>query len=140
MTRLLAITFSLALMSLAACGDDDENAADRVGVGAMCTIMSDCLQPDPPCDGGVGCFPQQCLTQFTGGYCGIQNCTGNVDCPEGSACVHHDDGINYCFRRCNDKAECNVNRDSSNESNCSSSVTFVEATSGKACVPPSSGP
>lgn len=130
----------LLLTLLLGCGDDDPTDADRVGVGAMCAVMDDCLQPDPPCDAGPGCFPQQCLTQFAGGYCGIEACTSNAECPDGSACVAHDDGHNYCFRRCTDKAECNVNRDADHESNCSSNVTFVEPTSGKACVPPSSGP
>ena len=141
-TRILSIALLLGFASLVGCGDDDEgNDADRAGVGAMCQVMDDCQQPDPPCDGGPGCFPQQCLTQFTGGYCGIQNCTSNAECPDGSACVAHDDGNNYCFRLCNDKPECNLHRDAANESNCSSSVDFVDPTTqGKACVPPSSGP
>jgi hypothetical protein len=52
----------------------------------------------------------------------------------------HTDGMNYCFRNCIDKAECNANRDPANEANCSSNVTFVEPAKNqglKACVPPS---
>lgn len=141
-SRILSSLVLLALTLVLGCADDDGgNAADRAGVGAICRTMDDCLQPEPPCDGGPGCFVQQCLTQFTGGYCGIQNCTDNADCPDGSACVAHDDGQQYCFRLCNDKSECNRNRDPASESNCSSSVDFVDATTeGKACVPPSSGP
>ena len=53
--------------------------------------------------------------------------------------IQHDDGMNYCFRTCVDKPDCNENRDAENESNCSSSVTFVDGANGrKACVPPSS--
>jgi hypothetical protein len=86
--------------------------------------------------------PQRCLTQFKGGYCGLQNCTSHAACPEGSACVVHEDGDRYCFRSCIDKAECNVNRTPDNESNCSSSVTYVDGDKslGKACVPPSGNP
>jgi hypothetical protein len=65
-------------------------------------------------------------------------CTHDADCPDKSACIMHTDGINYCFRTCVDKPDCNANRDVDNESNCSSSVTFVDGTMGrKACVPPS---
>jgi len=85
----------------------------------------------------------ECLTQFTGGYCGLEGCEGDADCPEGSACVTHDDGggdANYCFRLCQDKSECNRNRDEENEANCSANITFVdEPQDRKACVPPSSG-
>jgi hypothetical protein len=130
------------IVAVGACGDDGGGVpADTIGVGAQCMASTECLQPDPPCDSGVDCYHQVCLTQFTGGYCGIANCTGNADCPEGSVCVAHDDNVNYCFRRCTDKGQCNVNRDADNESNCSSNVVFVTpGTAGKACVPPSSGP
>ena len=118
-----------------ACGDDDTEA-DRLGVGAQCMTMDDCFQDpdgDPP-------IVQECLPQFKGGYCGLMNCTHDIDCPEPSACIAHEDGTNYCFRICIDKPECNVNRDLENESNCSSSATFVDGTMGrKACIPPSAG-
>lgn len=132
----------LGLFVLLGCDSGDGGSgvpADQLGVGAQCTSSDQCLQPDPPCDAAVtGCFVQACLTQFKGGYCGIAECTSNAMCPEGSACVAHDDGHNYCFRLCDTKSDCNVNRDAANESNCSSSITFVEAaTTGKACVPPS---
>src|SRR5688572_22016216 len=113
----------------AACGDDDTEA-DRLGVGAQCTSTDQCDEETM----------QVCLPQFAGGYCGIQNCVHDEDCPDPSACIAHEDGVNYCFRTCIDKPECNVNRDLENESNCSSSVVFVDGTMGrKACVPPSSG-
>jgi hypothetical protein len=119
---------ALVALVAAGCGDD---AADRLGVGAECTIDDDCYQGD---------IEQQCLTQFKGGYCGVLNCVNDADCPGSSGCVAHDDGVNYCFRVCIDKAECNRNRSVDNEANCSSSVSFVEGAQGrKACVPPSSG-
>jgi len=115
------------LFLAASCGGDD---ADDLGVGAECTSADEC---DEETD-------QICLTNFAGGYCGIQACVDDADCPDSSGCVTHDDGTNYCFRVCQDKAECNANRSVDNESNCSSSVTFVEGAQGrKACVPPSSG-
>jgi len=111
---------------MTSCGDDTE--ADRLGVGAECTS-------NDQCDVDTN---QSCLA-FKGGYCGIRGCVHDSDCPQPSACVAHTDGMNYCFRTCADKPECNVNRTVDNEANCSSSVTFVDGTQGrKACVPPSS--
>lgn len=127
----------LAMLALTACGDDSGGTpADQLGVGAECTKNADCLQSHR--DGGLS---EECLTQFKGGYCGIENCTGNDDCPAGSACVAHDDGKNYCFRLCADKPECNRYRSPDVEANCSSNVEYVDGskTTGKACVPPSSG-
>ena len=114
---LIAIGFGFA------CGSD----ADDLGVGAQCT-------GDNQCDADT---MQKCLN-FKGGYCGIMGCMHDVDCPDLSACIAHTDGMNYCFRVCVDKPDCNANRDVENEANCSSSVTFVDGTMGrKACVPPS---
>jgi hypothetical protein len=125
----------LALLCAAACGDDDSgNDADRLGVGAECTRNDDCYQS--PRDGGIS---QTCLP-FKGGYCGVRDCSVHEDCPQGSACVTHEDSRNYCFRLCADKPECNVNRTVDNEANCSSNIVYVDddKTLGKACVPPSS--
>lgn len=111
------------------CGDDStETEADRLGVGAACSANADCQEA------------QSCLTEFKGGYCGLADCVSDKDCPEPSACVTHDDGKNYCFRTCGTKDDCNANRSSDNEANCSSSVTFTEADANKqtkACIPPS---
>jgi hypothetical protein len=115
------------------CGDDDDaTESDRIGVGAQCQSNDDCLRQG---DGGINLA---CLTQFKGGYCGLEDCAGDEDCPERSACVAHDDGSNYCFRICVDKPECNFNRESDDESNCSANIDFVDNNPGnKACVPPS---
>jgi hypothetical protein len=114
----------VALLFAGACGSN----ADDLGVGAQCTSNDQC-DPDTH---------QVCLN-FKGGYCGIMNCAHDTDCPELAKCVMHTDGMNYCFRTCLDKAECNANRDAANEANCSSSVTFVDNNQNiKACVPPSS--
>ncbi len=123
MLRLASVALFATLPSLAACGSD----ADDLGVGAQCTMNDDCNQDD----GAQTCLP------FKGGYCGLMGCTADADCPENSACVKHIDNVNYCFRICSDKAQCNENRDADFESNCSSSIDFVEATGIKACVPPS---
>ncbi len=118
------------------CGSSSETEADRVGVGAECTESQECESDDED-------VTLECLTQFAGGYCGLADCEGDADCPEGSACVRHDDGdgaANYCFRLCADKPECNRRRSPDNESNCSSNVEFVDGKhERKACVPPSSG-
>ena len=135
---LRALVFGLSLVVLGGwgCGgDDDGPEADRLGIGAQCVNSTECLAGEGDAPG------QECLTQFKGGYCGLSGCTGDVDCPDLSACVtHDDDGLNYCFRVCLDKPECNANRDLENEANCSGSATFVDGTLGrKACIPPSSG-
>ncbi len=116
------------------CGSGGGSEADDVGVGAECADSDDCPSPDTD----IGDL--ECLTQFAGGYCGLEGCEVNEDCPEGSACVIHDDGNNYCFLECFDKEECNLNRSADTESNCSSNIVYADAeTEGKACVPPSSG-
>ena len=119
MKNVLVILGCIAVF--AGCGDD----ADSIGIAGECTATSECA------DGLT------CLTGFKGGYCGTQGCTADADCPTGSACVTQG-STNYCFRTCTDKADCNANRTTDNEANCSSNVTFVEATNIKACVPPSS--
>ncbi len=122
------IACALACCVLPSCGDDSGTEADRLGVGAQCNVDDDCNQSEK--------LVQSCLS-FKGGYCGVEGCKSDADCPEQSACVTHDDGVNYCFRVCRDKPECNVNRDADLESNCSSSVDFVDSSrTDKACVPP----
>jgi hypothetical protein len=133
MTSTARFAILLSLILGTACGDDDGagTQADRLGVGAECTSDDDCLQSEQ--DGGIS---QSCLTQFKGGYCGLEDCEADIDCPQGSACVAHE-GNNYCFRICANKPECNLNRSLENEANCSSSIDWVEDGAGKACVPPS---
>ncbi|HEX5058101.1 MAG TPA: hypothetical protein VFV99_02020 [Kofleriaceae bacterium] len=122
MVRLFGVALVAMTLSFA-CSDN----ADDLGVGAQCT-------GNDQCDADTH---QVCL-QFKGGYCGLMGCVHDTDCPPDSACIMHTDGINYCFRTCVDKPDCNANRDVDNEANCSSSVTFVDGTMGrKACVPPS---
>lgn len=128
--------------AVAGCGNDDGTEADRIGVGAECTVNPG---GDPPSTCPVVQKDEmdiqlKCLTQFKGGYCGLEDCMGDADCPDGSACIAHTDGQKYCFRVCQDKPECNRNRSADNESNCSANIDFVdERNERKACVPPSSG-
>lgn len=133
----LALGGCAVMNTLAGCGDDDDGtAADRVGIAAECTADAEC----PEVRRGDETLQLTCLRAFKGGYCGIADCQQNDDCPEGSACVAHDDGNSYCFRLCVEKVECNRNRSLENEANCSASIDFTEAnTNSKACVPPSSG-
>jgi hypothetical protein len=118
----------LSLVMLGACGGGGSEA-NQHGVGAECTKNADCTQKG-----------QICLLNFKGGYCGVSGCTHDTDCFAGSACVTEDDGVNYCFLICNDKPECNDHRTLDNESNCVSSLPFVDmAMSRKVCRPPLSG-
>lgn len=130
MTRTNWLAVAFALLGLAGCGDDDDSEAERRGVGAECAVNDDCEEEG-----------QECLTDFTGGYCGVADCTADADCPEGSACVTEDDGLgNFCFLVCLDKPECNDHRSVENESNCVSSLTFVDGADGrKVCRPPHGG-
>jgi hypothetical protein len=122
---LLALAGLSVLLFTVHCGGEFSEA-DRLGVGAECSTVDDCSEA---ADG--------CLTIFKGGYCGVAGCVTNADCPEGSGCVTHDDDVNYCFLVCDAKAECNTNRASENEANCSGSITWADIDLGKACVPPS---
>jgi hypothetical protein len=127
----VALVFS-ASVGAVACGDDDDgeglSAAQRHGVGAACSADSDCFVGDDQ----LRCLP------FKGGYCGLEGCQSADDCPSGSDCVAHDDGKNYCFLLCGEKAACNYTRPVEIEANCSSNITFAAADKGsKACVPPS---
>ncbi len=124
--KLDILAFAMLCLTLTwGCGEN----ADSLGVGAECTVADDCRQDE---------VAQDCLTQFKGGYCGIVDCASDEDCPRDAGCIAHEDGSNYCFRVCIDKAECNENRGVDNEANCSSNVTFVDGAMGrKACVPPS---
>ena len=132
----LGVSLLGSLYVTAGCGDDDGTAADRIGIAAECSADDDC----PETRRGDQTLQLTCLREFRGGYCGIADCQKHDDCPEGSACVNHTDGKHYCFRLCTDKTECNRNRTPANEANCSSNISFTEATpSKKACVPPSSG-
>lgn len=136
------LNYRLALLYLAtslipACGGSDGTEADKLGVAASCTATSDCAMVNID-DTTV---QLSCLEQFKGGYCAIEGCTNNLDCPDGSICVTHEDQKNYCFRSCTDKSECNQNRPPESEANCSSSFDYATASddvSGvKACIPPS---
>jgi len=126
--RGMAWTGSLLGILLVA-GGCGGNEAVRRGVGAECNATLPCQE-----------MGQSCLA-FKGGYCGVQGCTSDTDCPQGSACVTHTDAMNYCFLVCSTKEQCNVSRTVDNESNCSSSTTFVDGAQGrKACIPPSASP
>lgn len=125
--------FGFGLALCVGCSSEEGTEADRIGVGAECAEDLECESADEE-------IVLECLTQFKGGYCGLEGCMGDADCPEGSACVTHTDGINYCFRLCVDKPDCNLNRSLDNEANCVGSIDFVDPRNErKACEPPSSG-
>lgn len=131
----LPLAAALLALVLSACGGTD---ADAIGVASTCGESRDC--PHVTINGAE--VQLQCIRDFAGGYCSIEGCFDALDCPIGSTCVEHTDGSNYCFRDCLDKGECNANRPSDLEANCSSNFDF--ATPGddqgqKACIPPSSG-
>lgn len=122
----------MSVVMVLACGcGDDATEADRLGVGAACTASATCETVDE--------IELECLTQFTGGYCGLEGCEADADCPEGSACVI-EGGDTFCYRLCLDKPECNLNRPADVEANCVGSIDFVEPRNDrKACEPPSAG-
>jgi hypothetical protein len=120
----------LCVLLVVACGcGSGQNEANRRGVGAECAVSSDCTEKG-----------QVCLTEFKGGYCGLSGCMHDTDCPQGSACVTSDNQLNYCFLVCANKTDCNLHRSAVDESDCTSSLTFVDGTMNrKVCRPPNSG-
>jgi len=123
MRRLLFTLFVVAC----GCGSG-QNAANQRGVGAECGMNTDCQTG------------QACLSEFKGGYCGLAGCQHDTDCPQGSACVTDANQVNYCFLTCAQKTDCNLHRSAIDESDCTSSLTFVDgAMSRKVCRPPDSG-
>src|SRR5262245_11493128 len=131
MKNVTRIGFALCLVG---CGGDEEGGseAQRRGVGSECASDQASCNADPPSCTAPTCTEegQECLTLFGGGYCGVQGCQGDADCPAGSACVTDPNdfaGINYCFLICLDKPECNLTRSATNESSCTSSLTFIDA-------------
>ena len=127
-TATLMLGIALLLAGGLTCGDGNE--ADRLGIASECTQDRDCPKVDD--------LQLTCLTIFKGGYCGLQGCVQDSDCPAASACIAVG-GVNYCFRECADKPECNRNRTVDNEANCVSSVVHVGVSTAKVCVPPSGG-
>lgn len=128
MTRAILIALTASVLYVSGCSDDDDDGgteAMRLGVGAACESNADCAETAPEC------------LPFKGGYCGLADCEDDGDCPSGSKCVAHDDGVNYCFLVCVDKSNCNRHRPLESEANCSANVTFIENDTVKACVPPS---
>ncbi len=127
MPKTMAVLCPLVIAVLTlGCGDGGTEAQRR-GVGAACDDTHECTETG-----------QACLTQFKGGYCGVAGCTTDATCPPGSACVTHDDGMNYCFLVCNVKADCNRSRAVDVEANCSSTAVVVEEPNDrKICSPPS---
>jgi hypothetical protein len=127
--NVLAVSVALlsvgAVWFVGACG----TPADQFKIGGECTANGT--------DAGT-CENQDltCLTEFAGGYCGAKGCLADADCPQGSICVTSN-SVNYCFRVCLDKPECNLNRTVTNESNCSSNIERVDGGNTKACIPPS---
>ena len=122
------------------CGSgEDGTEADQIGVASSCDETEDCptFGRDLEDDGGSEEVQLECLQNFRGGYCGIEGCMSDEDCPSGARCVAHTDGMNYCFRVCSSKGECNLNRGPDDAANCSANVVFVGPEQGKACVPPS---
>ena len=94
------------------------------GVGAACGSDADC---DPNLT---------CLGHVDGGYCGVDDCSSNADCPVDSLCVT-DGKVNYCARTCAANPDCSFCRDPSVAAACVSDAEFVEAgTSGTVCVVP----
>jgi hypothetical protein len=118
----------IALLLASGFSCSDESESDRMGIASVCTQDKDCEK--------VGDVQLTCLTAFKGGYCGLAGCAQDSDCPTGAACIA-EAGVNYCFRECIDKPECNLHRTVDAEANCVGSAVHVGVSSAKVCVPPS---
>jgi hypothetical protein len=139
LSNLAAVLSKCCVVCIVASGCGGEQEADRIGVASPCEKDSDC--PESDIDGEL--VQLSCLSQFDAGYCAIEDCDQEADCPSGATCVAHDDGTNYCFRECRDKSECNANRPADSEANCSANFDYADPDDDrggqKACIPPSSG-
>jgi len=122
-----------------ACGSDGEPVATERGVGDGCLVTADCRNDEGVQEDTTEPLALlECLTEFKGGYCGLKGCRAHAECPEGSLCVIGDNGSNYCFLVCQEKADCNLHRPADIEANCSSNVELVDGAKNlKTCVPPS---
>jgi hypothetical protein len=124
-TTMILLGAAVVLVGGLSCSDGSQS--DRLGIASECTKDADC----PKIDG----FQLTCLTTFKGGYCGLQGCMQDGDCPMGAACIVEGGGY-YCFRECSEKPECNAKRSTANEANCVG-ATHVGVSQSKVCVPPS---
>lgn len=132
----LVVSLLASVLALACSADDERSEVDRLELGASCQVDQHCAaRAGDAADG----YDLRCFGSFADGHCGLSRCSGE-DCPDGSACISHDDGQNYCFRLCDEDSECNLHRSSdAAEARCSSSVSFLGATDRSdqsACVPP----
>lgn len=140
MSRLVVARFAIPLLAgllASACNaDDDRSEAERVGLGGGCQVDANCTQRAG--DAAEG-YDLTCFVDFDGGLCGIDQCDSGADCPEGSACVLHDNGQNHCFRLCSSDDECNVNRNADVPASCTTNAQFLqnEGVEGDSvCIPP----
>jgi len=110
--------------------------ADDAGIGELCETNDDCPKSTV--------FGQKvqliCLTNFSGGYCAIADCTTGLQCPSGSICIAHD-SKNVCLRSCESDDDCNANR-ANHEARCTPDFQYAHESAGPegfaACLPPSS--
>ena len=87
------------------------------------------------CSGDADCATGlSCATGFQGGYCTVQGCTINTDCPANSVCVARD-GVNYCMRSCTADNDCGFCRPLGMRLTCTADVTDVMGMTGGACAP-----
>jgi hypothetical protein len=127
-TNRVILLFVAMLLSVGTVSCGGGNQSDKVGIASECAADDDCPKVDS--------VQLTCLTIFKGGYCGLRGCLADADCPVGAACIN-EGGVNYCFRECIDKPECNVRRSTANEANCVGSAVHVGVSTAKVCVPPS---
>ena len=63
---------AIIILIIAACSDDKPNTAvDKIGIGGECVESADCITDT-----------LTCLVEFKNGYCGLQGCAKNEECPE----------------------------------------------------------
>lgn len=135
----LVLALAVVASSLGlACSDDDPTPteAEQLELGAHCMNDAQC---DLRAEGVDSEFRPICLDGFEGGSCGLLRCGMHDECPEGSACIGHDDGFNYCFALCDETADCNRHRADDVAAVCMEGMRSIGPDLGTVCVPPMSG-
>jgi hypothetical protein len=79
-----------------------EHSSNFVDIDVRATVGSRCSSPED-CESGMVCLSGQ---GFVGGYCAVAGCTGEQECPPGSACVSEQSQGGLCLQRCSTIKDC----------------------------------
>ncbi len=87
-------------------GNNNGPGGSDAPVGAACKSDSSCDDKNAECltEESVGGF---LMIEFPEGYCAVQGCEEDDDCPDGSGCFNAI-GLQYCLQTCDSDRDCRV--------------------------------